>query len=291
VGFFFLAFSVLEDTGYLPRLAVVLDRAFRAMGLNGRAVLPMILGLGCDTMATMTARILPTRKERVIVTLLLALGVPCSAQLGVIMGLLAALSPAALLVWLATVAAVMLGVGALAARVLPGQAAPFVLEIPPLRRPVLGNLVVKTLARMEWYLREVVPLFLLGTFVLWLLQALHALGTLERLAAPLVQGVLGLPAQASEAFLIGFLRRDYGAAGLYELFHGALAGGRAPPLVQVQIVVALVTMTLFVPCVANLFMIVKERGLRTALAMAAFIVPFAFAVGGALNLLLRGLLT
>lgn len=291
VAFFFLAFSVLEDSGYLPRLAVVLNRAFKLAGLNGKAVLPMILGLGCDTMATMTARILPSKRERVIVTLLLALGVPCSAQLGVIMGMLAALSPGALMWWLGTVAGVMLLVGALAARVLPGENSPFVLEIPPLRRPALGNIVVKTLARVEWYLREVVPLFVLGTFVLWLLAALHLLVVVERLAAPLVQGVLGLPPRAADAFLIGFLRRDYGAAGLYDLFRNALAHGHASPHVEVQIVVALVTMTLFVPCIANFFMIVKERGLRTAVAMSAFIVPFAFGVGGLLNWVLRGLLT
>lgn len=291
VAFFFLTFSFLEDSGYLPRLAVLLNRAFKLMGLNGKAVLPMILGLGCDTMATMTARILPTPKERLIVTLLLALAVPCSAQLGVIMGMLAALSTAALLWWLGTVAVVMLAVGAIAARVLPGESSPFVLEIPPLRWPALSNIVVKTLARMEWYLREVVPLFVLGTFVLWLLDALRLLGALERLAAPLVQGLLGLPAQASQAFLIGFLRRDYGAAGLFDLFRDALASGQASAQVEVQIVVALVTMTLFVPCIANFFMIVKEHGLRTALAMAAFIFPFAFAVGGVLNLVLRELLT
>ncbi|HKI98005.1 MAG TPA: ferrous iron transporter B [bacterium] len=291
VGFFFLAFSALEDSGYLPRLAVVLNRAFKLAGLNGKAVLPMILGLGCDTMATMTARILPTPKERLIVTMLLALGVPCSAQLGVIMGMLAALSTTALLWWLGTVIGVMLVVGALAARVLPGESSAFVLEIPPLRRPALGNIAVKTLARMEWYLREVVPLFVLGTFLLWLLDALHLLRLLERLMAPLVQGLLGLPPKASEAFLIGFLRRDYGAAGLYDLFKGALASGHPSAEVQVQIVVALVTMTLFVPCVANFLMIVRERGVRTGLAMAAFIFPFAFAMGGALNFVLRGLLT
>ncbi len=291
VGFFFLVFSVLEDSGYLPRLAVLLNRVFKLAGLNGKAVLPMILGLGCDTMATMTTRILPTPKERLIVTLLLALAVPCSAQLGVVMGMLAALSTTALLWWLGTIIGVMLAVGAVAARVLPGESSPFVLEIPPLRWPALGNIVVKTLARMEWYLREVVPLFLLGTGVLWLLNALRLLGALERLTAPLVQGLLGLPAQASQAFLIGFLRRDYGAAGLYDLFRGALASGQPPAQVQVQIIVALVTITLFVPCIANVFMIVKERGLRTALAITAFIFPFAFAVGGALNFVLRRLLT
>ncbi|MDH4247080.1 MAG: ferrous iron transport protein B, partial [Deltaproteobacteria bacterium] len=290
VGFFFIMFSVLEDSGYLPRLAVMLNRVFTLMGLNGKAVLPMILGLGCDTMATMTARILTTPKERVIVTLLLALGVPCSAQLGVILGMLAGLSTWALAWWLGTVMGVMLLVGALAARVLPGRSGDFVLEIPPLRLPQLLNLVIKTLARVEWYLKEVVPLFLMGTLLLWVLHRLEVLAALEQVTAPLVQNWLGLPAKATEAFLIGFLRRDYGAAGLYALFQGPLSSGNPSVAVEIQVVVALVTITLFVPCVANLLMIIKERGWRTAVWMTGFIFPFAFFVGGVLNHLLRGLM-
>jgi ferrous iron transport protein B len=125
VATFFLAFGFLEDSGYLPRLAVMVNRLFRSMGLNGKAVLPMVLGLGCDTMATLTARILPTRKERVLVTLLLALAIPCSAQLGVILGLLAGLSWLASAVWLGTILGTLLLVGWLASKVLPGQRSAF----------------------------------------------------------------------------------------------------------------------------------------------------------------------
>jgi len=279
---FFLAFGILEDSGYLPRLAVMVNSLFRRIGLNGKAVLPMVLGLGCDTMATLTARILETKKERVIVTLLLALAVPCSAQLGVILGMIRALSFGATLVWAGSVLVTLLVVGRLAALLVPGERSDFILELAPIRRPRLGNLVVKTLARVEWYLKEAVPLFLLGTLLLFLLDAAHALGTVERLAAPVVQGVLGLPAEAAQAFLIGFLRRDYGAAGLYDMSRQGL-------LNPVQLVVAMVTITLFVPCVANFFIMIKERGMKTALAMVAVIVPMAFLVGGALNFGLRAL--
>lgn len=279
---FFLAFGILEDSGYLPRLAVMVNRIFARMGLNGKAVLPMVLGLGCDTMATLTARIMETKKERIIVTLLLALGVPCSAQLGVVLGMIRSLSLGATLVWVGTILGVMFVVGALAAKLLPGQSGDFILELPPIRRPQLGNLVVKTLARIEWYLREAVPLFLLGTLLLFLADRLRVLGAVERLAAPVVVGVLGLPAQAAEAFLIGFLRRDYGAAGLYNLARDGL-------LNPVQVLVSMVTITLFVPCIANFFIIVKERGLRTGLLMTAFIVPMAFLVGGGLHFGLRAL--
>jgi ferrous iron transport protein B len=277
---FFLAFSVLEDSGYLPRLALIVNRSFRAMGLNGKAVLPMVLGLGCDTMATLTARIMETPKERLVVTLLLALGVPCSAQLGVILGLFGALPVWAAMVWGGVVMGVLFAVGSLAALLLPGQRSDLILEVPPIRRPQLGNIVIKTAGRLEWYLKEAVPIFVLGTFVLFLLDATGLLPRIVAATEPAVVGVLALPPQAAEAFLIGFFRRDYGSAGIYALFeHGQLT--------PVQAVVALVTITLFVPCVANFFVIIKERGLRTALAMTAFIFPFAFAVGGVVNLALR----
>jgi ferrous iron transport protein B len=282
VATFFIAFGILEDSGYLPRLAVMVNRIFHILGLNGKAVLPMVLGLGCDTMATLTTRILETKKERILVTLLLALGVPCSAQLGVILGMIRALSLGATLVWVGSILVTLFVVGWLAARLVPGQSSDFILELPPIRRPQLGNIVVKTMARIEWYMREAVPLFLLGTLILFFMDAFRLLGLVEKAAAPVIQGVLGLPAQAAEAFLIGFLRRDYGAAGLYDL-------SRQGQLDSVQLIVAMVTITLFVPCIANFMIMIKERGAKIALAMVAFIVPMAFLVGGILNWGLRGL--
>ncbi len=280
---FFLAFSVLEDSGYLPRLAVVSNRLFQSLGLNGKAALPMVLGLGCVTMATLTTRILATRRERLLVTLLLALGIPCSAQLGVVLGILGSISLAATVVWAAVVAAVVLAVGWLAARVVPGERSPLLIELPPLRVPRASNVLTKTLTRLEWYLREVVPLFLLGTALLFLLDRTGALPALIDGMRPLVSGWLGLPAAASAAFVVGFLRRDFGAAGLY-LMHaqGTLSAEQA--------VVAMVTITLFIPCVASLLIIVRERGMAQAAAIVATVFPLAFLVGGLLHraLLLGG---
>ena len=284
---FFIAFSVLEDSGYLPRLAVMLNKVFKRMGLNGKAVLPMVLGLGCDTMATMTARIMETRKERVIVTLLLALGVPCSAQLAVILAMTAKLPFAATVWFAASITLVIFLVGWLAAKVLPGRGSDFMLELPPLRVPQAGNIAVKTLARIEWYLREALPLFVVGTLILWSLDRVGGLSVLERAAAPLVVGVLHLPKEAAGAFILGFLRRDYAAAGLFLLYQPFMEAGTLTRSMQIEIVVALVTITLFIPCIANFFMILKERGWRTGAAITAFIVPFAFAVGAGVNALMR----
>src|SRR5690606_28265984 len=188
VAVFFLSFSILEDTGYLPRLAVMLNRLFKLMGLNGKAVLPMILGLGCDTMATLSTRILETRRERILVTLLLALGIPCSAQLGVILGMMGILSPAGVVIWGGVVAVTVLVVGWLAAKVLPGERSDFILELPPLRLPRLQNIVIKTLARVEWYLKEVLPLFIVGTLFLFVVDRIGILTMAEQVGAPLVVG-------------------------------------------------------------------------------------------------------
>jgi ferrous iron transport protein B len=280
VGCFFLIFGLMEDSGYLPRLAVMTNRVFKKMGLNGKAVLPMVLGLGCDTMATMTTRILETEKDRTIVTLLLALGIPCSAQLGVILGMFAGLPTIYLLIWIALISGVLVAVGYLAARVIPGRGSDFILEIPPIRVPQISNVVVKTLARIEWYLKEAVPLFILGTFILFILHQTNILPLLEQGAAPLIVYFLGLPVKVTEAFIIGFLRRDYGAAGLFLL---AKEGQLNPH----QILVSLVTLTLFIPCIAQFFMMIKERGLKKALWLSAVIFPIAFGVGGMLNFLLK----
>ncbi len=275
---FFLLFGVLEDSGYLPRLAVMVNRIFRAMGLNGKAVLPMVLGLGCDTMATMTTRILETRKERLITTLLLALAVPCSAQLGVLLAMMTRVSAAAAVFWFVLMVGVLFVIGWLASRIYGGATSDFILELPPMRRPLLGNVLVKTLARLEWYLKEVIPLFVLGTVALFLLDRAHLLDKIARLGEPLVRGWLGLPAQTAEAFLVGFLRRDFGAVYLLDA-----ATGANPLLNAHQVLVAMVTITLFMPCVATLFMISRELGRKTAAWIAVFVFGVAFLVGGIVN--------
>jgi ferrous iron transport protein B len=243
-------------------------------------VLPMVLGLGCDTMATMSTRILDTEKDRTIVTLLLALGVPCSAQLGVILGMLAGLPAIYIALWGLLIAAIIVLVGYLAARVIPGESADFILEIPPLRVPQLSNVAIKTLARIEWYLKEAVPLFVLGTLILFTLHRTGALGFLQWAGSPLIVRLLDLPAQATEAFIIGFLRRDYGAAGLFVM-------AKQGQLSAHQVLVSLVTITLFIPCIAQFFMMIKERGLRKALWITGVVLPVAFAVGGLLNFALK----
>ena len=272
---FFLAFGIMEDSGYLPRLAVLSNRMFQALGLNGKAVLPMVLGLGCVTMATLTTRVLESKRERLLVTLLLALAVPCSAQLGVVMGMLAGISLSAVLIWSGVVFLVLLLVGWLAARLVPGERSMLLVELPPLRWPQFSNVLIKTMARLEWYLKEVVPIFLLGTALMFALDKTGILDLLLQAGQPIVTGWLGLPPEASAAFLMGFLRRDFGATGLFVM----QSQGLLSPL---QVEVAMVTVTLFIPCIASVMMIAKERTWRTALGMVLLIFPLAIFVGGVL---------
>lgn len=276
---FFLFFGLLEDSGYLPRLSVMLDRVFRLMGLNGKAVLPMVLGLGCDTMAVLSARILDTEKERLIVSILLALAVPCSAQLGVILAMLGGLSWKATLIWLLVIIFFLVSTGWLSAKILPGITTPFFVEIPPIRRPSITNILAKVKMRLVWYLKEAVPLFILGTLVLFLMNELKILSLMKSLMSPIVVHWAGLPVKTTESFIIGFLRRDYGAAGLYALAKEGLLNPH-------QILVSLVIITLFVPCLAQSLITIRERGLKTAIAIFFFTLFIAFFAGGILNFIL-----
>ncbi len=277
---FFLFFGILEDSGYLPRLAIMLNNLFKKIGMNGKAVLPMVLGLGCGTMAAISARILDTKKERLMAILMISLGIPCSAQLGVIMGMLSEAGALALFIWFIIVVFSIFLVGYAANKVLPGKNSDFILEIPPLRVPALKPILVKTLARIEWYLREAVPLFVISAFALFLSHKIGLLDFVQNMAKPVVNYVLGLPVESTQSFIMGFLRRDYGAAGLMSMAKEGILNHN-------QMLVAMVTLTLFLPCIAQFFVIIKEKGLKVALYITGFILIYSITVGGLLNLGLK----
>jgi ferrous iron transport protein B len=280
VSFFFIFFSIIEDSGYLPRLAMLIDRTFKKIGLSGRAVIPMVLGFGCDTMATMVTRTLPTKRERIIATMLLALAVPCSAQLGVILALLGS-NLKALFIWAGVIVLVFLFIGWLWAKMLPGERPSFYMEIPPLRLPNLSNVFTKTYVRVKWYFKEVLPLFILASVLIWFGQLSGLFGLIVRILEKPIK-MIGLPGEAAKIFLFGFFRRDYGAAGLYDLNkHGLLTG--------TQLVVACVALTLFLPCVAQFLMSIKERGLKTGFGIAIFVLFFSYTVAYLVNLILVAL--
>ncbi|AAB90987.1 MULTISPECIES: ferrous iron transport protein B [Archaeoglobus] len=266
---FFIAFSLLEDSGILPRTAYLLDGIFKKIGMSGRAVIPLLLGTGCGTMAVIVTRILETWRERVIATILLAVGIPCSAQLGVMLGI--APDFRAMMIWISVVTAVLLIAGFISSRVIPGERAVFFMEIPPIRVPRPENVFYKTVSRLEWYFKEVLPIFVLISVLIWIGRITTAFDIIvSALSVPV--SAIGLPPKASEVFLYGFFRRDYGAAGLFDISsEGLLSYG--------QVVVAMVTLTLFVPCIAQFSIICKERGIKQGIAVFLLSVAIAFTAG------------
>ncbi|MHB1126388.1 MAG: ferrous iron transport protein B [Bacillota bacterium] len=272
---FYLVLSAMEDSGYLPRVAVLTDRVLMGIGLNGRAVIPLILGFGCVTAATITTRLLGSDRERRIATFLLALAIPCSAQIAVITGLLAGLGLKYVSLYIVCIFSILVIVGTLLNRILPGSSTDLLIDLPPLRFPRLGNVLKKTWTKSLMFLREASPLFAAGALLIGILQVSGMLEILQQLVAPITVGWLQLPKEAATAFIMGFVRRDFGAAGLYSL-----------SLSPIQTVVALVTITIFVPCIASAMVIFKERGRKEALIIWPAILIMAFLIGGIISQIL-----
>ncbi len=272
---FYLMLSVLEDSGYMPRIAVMVDGLLQRLGLNGRAVIPMILGFGCVTMATISARMLGSTRERMIITYLMALAIPCSAQLGVIIGILAILGGGMYtLAYAGTIFLTFVVAGTLLARFIPGQSTDLLLDIPPVRMPRPGNVLRKTVTRAYMFTKEVSLFFGLGALLLSVMQITGALKAVQDGLTPLTENWLKLPAETATAFVMGFVRRDFGAAGLYQ------GDDLNILLTPMQSLVALVAITLFVPCIASVLIILKERGTRYLVATWLGAIATAFLVAG-----------
>jgi ferrous iron transport protein B len=272
---FYLMLSVLEDSGYMPRIAVMVDGLLQRLGLNGRAVIPMILGFGCVTMATISARMLGSTRERMIITYLMALAIPCSAQLGVIIGILAILGGGMYtLAYAGTIFLTFVVAGTLLARFIPGQSTDLLLDIPPVRMSRPGNVLRKTVTRAYMFTKEVSLFFGLGALLLSVMQITGALKAVQDGLTPLTENWLKLPAETATAFVMGFVRRDFGAAGLYQ------GDDLNILLTPMQSLVALVAITLFVPCIASVLIILKERGTRYLVATWLGAIATAFLVAG-----------
>ncbi len=278
VAAFYFALALLEDSGFLPRIATLVDRLLGSIGLNGRAVIPIILGFGCVTMGTITTRLLSTKREKTIATALLNFAIPCSAQLAVIAALLAGFGGAWVFAYAAIIFAMLIAVGTTLDRMLPGKPTPLLIELPPLRWPRPDAVIRKTLTKGYWFMREATPWFAAGALIVALLHVTGGLELWQRLLRPLMVGWLRLPAESARAIVMGLVRRDFGAAGLYDM-------GLTPP----QALVALVVITLFVPCVASIMVMAKEHGARIALRIWAGTWIVAFAVGGVLARILSWL--
>jgi ferrous iron transport protein B len=276
---FYVLQALLEESGYLPRLAVLFNRLFNRIGLNGRGLIPLVLGFSCIAMAVITTRMLPTRKERNILGLLVA-GIPCAPLLAVMFVILDSMSWTAAAVIFGLVAVRIAVAGYVAARVLPGRLPELILEIPKMRIPRLHVLWAKTWRRTWQFMREALPVFLVASFVIFLFDRVGGLAAVENLARPFVHNVLGLPDQAVQVFIKTAIRRENGATELEHL-RGQFD--------NVQLVVTMLVMTFVMPCINATIVIVKEYGFKACLAILGTTVASALAVGALVNLICRSL--
>ncbi|WIW70505.1 ferrous iron transport protein B [Anaerosinus gibii] len=268
LGFYFIM-SIMEDSGYLPRLATLIDRIMNMVGLNGRAVIPMILGFGCVTMATISTRLMGSERERTIAVALLGLAIPCSAQLGVIAGLLAGIGAKYIVVYILVMLLTLGIVGKALHMILPGKPTDLLIDLPPIRLPRLDNVLTKMMTKSVAFIKEAAPIFALGAAIVTTLEVTNVLVIIQDALAPLTTGILKLPKETANVFIMGLIRRDFGAAGLANMM-----------LEPAQMIVALITITLFVPCIASVIVMFKERGkLEGALIWLGSWVA-AFAIGG-----------
>jgi ferrous iron transport protein B len=280
---FFGILNLLEDVGYLPNLSVMANRTLSKVGLTGKASLSLALGLGCNTMATMTSRMMETKRERIIVSFLIALGVPCAVQLGILIAILSTAPFAALLLVIGTVMATQIVTGLILNRMLPPERhGDFILELPPFRTPVWRFTLLKTYYRVKWFLYEATPLFMLGAVIMFVLEKTGGLVVIERFFDPIITGFLALPIQATEVFILVLSRRELGAAYFKDMVDAGMVD-------FYQVVVGLTVMTLFIPCISNTMVMIKELGPRWAISINLGIVAIATLVGGALNQFVRAI--
>jgi ferrous iron transport protein B len=272
---FYLVLSFMEDSGYLPRLAVLLDKTMHIIGLHGMAIITMFLACGCNVPGILATRILETKRERFIAATLMSISIPCMAQTAMIFGLLGKYGPRGLFPVLITLFAVWIIAGNIMRWLVKGESPEIFTEIPQYRIPHMKTLLKKVWMRIHWFLREALPFVLAGVFVVNLFYTFGIISFLGRLTGPVIRALLGLPLDAVGILLIGFLRKD-------------LAVGMLAPLdlSMKQLIIASVVLTMYFPCVATFTVILKELGIVNLLKAALIMIISAFLVGTLLNLIL-----
>jgi len=272
---FYLVLSFLEDSGYLPRLAVLIDGLMHKVGLHGLSIIPMILGFGCNVPAALSTRVLETRRERFIASTLMAISVPCMAQIAMIIGLVGPYGIKGIGTVFFTLFMVWLIIGMILNKFIKGESPEIFLEIPPYRVPYWKAMFFKVWMRVRWFIYEAVPYVLIGVLIVNLLYTFGIITFIGNLTAPLVKGILGLPEKAVGALIIGFLRKD-------------VAVGMLAPLGMSlkQLVIASVVLAMYFPCIATFTVMTKELGVKDMFKSALIMIFSSFAVGGLLNLIL-----
>jgi ferrous iron transport protein B len=272
---FYLILSLLEDLGFIPRLAVMVDTLMHRLGLHGFAIVPMLLGLGCNVPGALSTRILETRRERFISATILSIAVPCAALQAMVVGLVGEHGVGYIAIIYGTLLAVWVLLGVIFNKTIKGESPEIFLEIPPYRIPYMRSLAKKIWIRIKWFLKEAVPFVLLGVLIVNLLYTFGIIQFVGKITAPVVTRVLGLPQDAVGALIVGFLRKDVAVGMLIPL-----------GLTIKQLVIASVVLAMYFPCVATFTTLVKELGVVDMLKSAIIMIISSLIVGGLLNLIL-----
>lgn len=275
---FNIFFGLLEDSGYLPRLSVLLNKAFVKIGLNGKGVMPIVMGFSCITMAMLTTRVLDSKKEKIIATILLLLGIPCSPLLAVMLTILVDLPVSAAITVFGLIFFQTIFTGYLASKIVPGQRSPFIMEIPPMRQPKIHHIFVRSIRRTMAFMKEAIPVFILAALLVFTADRLGGLNILEKAARPLINGIIGLPEKSVQVFIKTIIRKESGAA---ELVH--LRNSFEP----VQLVVTTYLIAFLIPCLNAAVVVFKERGMKMAAVIIGGVMFYALTAGAALNYVCR----
>lgn len=276
VAFYFIL-SFLEDSGYLPRLATLLDNVFHKLGMHGHGIIPLFLGMGCNVPGTLSTRVLETRKQRFISATLLAIAVPCMAQTAMIFGVLGPYGVYYIGLVFLSLAIVYIVAGIVLNKTIKGESPEIFLEIPPYRTPSVHTLFKKTWMRIRWFLKDAIPWLIAGVFIINLLYIIGFLTWLGSTISPIMQGIFGLPGEVSPVLIIGFIRKDLAVGMLLPLGLSAM-----------QLVIAATILTIYFPCVATFTVLVRELGVKDMMKSATIMITTAVVVGAIMKIVLIG---
>jgi ferrous iron transport protein B len=271
---FYISFGILEDSGYLPRISILLDNVFQKMGLNGKGVIPLVMGFSCVTMALLTTRILNTEKEKNIASFLLYLCLPCAPLIAVMLIILDGMPVSATIAVFGLIAAQVFIAGYFANKILPGARTPLFLEIPPMRLPKPRAVLKMAVAKTYFFMLEALPIFILASLGVFLFERIGGLKLLEQTLGPMIHHVMGLPEKSVQVFIKTMIRRESGATELEHLRH---------IYTNLQLVVNLLVMTFVAPCINSFIILFKERGIKAGLTINVAVFIYAIVVGSMVN--------
>ena len=272
---FYLVLGILEDVGYLPRLAVLLDTIMHKLGLHGYAIIPTILGFGCNVPAVMATRILESRRQRFIAATLISIGVPCAALQAMIIGLVGQQGGQYVAMVYGSLFVSWIIIGLILNRAVKGFSPELLVEIPPYRFPPWRLIGEKLWLRVSGFIKEALPIVLGAVLVVNILYTLGVFDFIANIAAPVVSGLLGLPKETVVPLAMGFLRKDVAVGMLAPL-----------ALTAKQLVISSTVLAMFFPCVATFVVMARELGALDMLKATGIMIAAALIVGSLQNLIL-----